>query len=423
MSDSADAVGVSDPDLDARLKFPTSTYNSIQVQKPSPKLPVAADDGTAEDRRLAFPAAKLGRMRSNVQDAAECETQKPVKKESAAQLRKRRREKERERRRAERAERRAKELAIKEDHTEVDWRKRFRVLMMAWIVGLVFNALLLVGMWCYVSSWGTDKQPLSLAFSAIEVPVEEEVEVNFSLPSEVNPEEEDEAELEETLVEVLTVDAAMDWSEDLEPTIDPLADGLFDAVDPGSSSIPGASEDDGSKGTSFFGLESSGDRLVFVVDCSGSMGYEMRFERAVYELGQSLRLMDDDQEFLVVLYNDRIYPMLDTLLKETKPIRATEKNVERVMRWVKFQRPVGSTYPARAMQGSLEVQPTSVFFLSDGELADDTIGMLRRLNVSNSGTGARKVPINTITLGSTGLGTGMMKLIADENDGQFVWAQ
>ena len=75
------------------------------------------------------------------------------------------------------------------------------------------------------------------------------------------------------------------------------------------------------------------------------------------------------------------------------------------------------------MQGSLEVQPTSVFFLSDGELADDTIGLLRRLNVSNSGTGARKVPINTITLGSTGLGTGMMKLIADENDGQFVWAQ
>ena len=115
--------------------------------------------------------------------------------------------------------------------------------------------------------------------------------------------------------------------------------------------------------------------------------------------------------------------MLDTLLKETKPIKATEGNVERVMKWVKFQSPVGSTYPARAMQGSLEVQPTSIFFLSDGELADDTLGMLRRLNVSNSATGAKKIPIHTVTLGSTGIGAGIMRLIAKENNGQFVWAQ
>ena len=245
--------------------------------------------------------------------------------------------------------------------------------------------------------------------------------MNFSLPTEVAPQEDD--ELEQALVEELTVDTAMDWSEDLDPSVDALDEGLFDAVDPGSSSVRGSSDSGGSNGTSFFGLESSGDRLVFVVDCSGSMGYEMRFNRAVYELGQSLRLMDDDQEFLVVLYNDRIYPMLDTVLKETKAIKATERNVERVMRWVKFQSPVGSTFPSRAIQGSLEIQPTSIFFLSDGELADDTLGMLRRLNVANSGTGAKKIPVNTITLGSTGIGAGMMRLIAEENDGRFVWAR
>ena len=115
--------------------------------------------------------------------------------------------------------------------------------------------------------------------------------------------------------------------------------------------------------------------------------------------------------------------MLDTPLMQTKPIRATEQNVERVLKWVKFQRPVGSTFPARAIRGSLEVQPSSVFFLSDGELADDTLGMLRKLNISNSATGARKVPVHTVTLGSTGVGAGMMKLIADENNGQFTWAK
>ena len=338
MSDSADAIGVSDSDLDARHNFPTSAFNSIQIPKPDLKLPDEADEGGAEDRRLDFPAAKLGRMRSNVQDVAESETQKPVKQESAALKRKRRREKELERLRAERAERRARELAIKErGDTEVDWRKGLKVLMLAWIVGLAVNALILICLWNYVSSWGADQEPLTLTFSAIDVPAEEQAEVSFSLPAEVIPEEdEDEAELEQALVEVLAVEAAVDWSEELDPTLEPIADGLFDVVDPGSSNVPGSSADGGKKETSFFGLESSGDRLVFVVDCSGSMAEEMRFERAVYELGQSLRLMDDDQEFLVVLYNDRIYPMLDTLLKETKPVRATEANVERVMRWIKF---------------------------------------------------------------------------------------
>lgn len=420
MSDSADAVGVSDPDLDARLNFSasTSTYNSI----PNPEPTSAAGKGGPENRRLNFPSANLGRMRSAVQESAESETKPPVKQEPAAVQRKRRREEERERRRAEKAERLARQLAIEVDHEEADWRKGMRVLMLAWAVGLFVNALLLVSLWCYVSSWGAERQPLQLSFSPIEVQAEEQAEVSFSLPTEVTVEE-DEAELEPTMVEILTVDAAADWYEELDPTLDSLTDGLFDAVDPGSSSVPGDSNGGGSKGTSFFGIEGSGDRLVFVVDCSGSMGYEMRFERAVYELGQSLRLMDDNHEFLVVLYNDRIYPMLDTPLMQTKAIKATEKNVERVLKWVKYQRPSGSTFPARAIRGSLEVQPTSVFFLSDGELADDTIGMLRKLNISDSGTGVRKVPVHTITLGSNGLGAGMMKLIADENDGQFIWAQ
>ena len=419
MSDSADAIGFTDPDLDARLNYSTSAYNSIQI--PKPKQADASDGGSAENGRLHFPSANLDRLRSAVQEPVERETQPPVKQESAAVRRKRRREAERERRRAEKAERLAKQLAIEEDHTEVDWRKGLRVLTLAWTVGLLLNALLLVGLWCYVSSWGVDRQPLSLDFSAIEVQVEQQAEVDFSLPTEMTPEE-DEAELEQTLEEVLTVDAPMDWSEDSDPSLTATADGLFDEVDPGASGLPGNSGG-GSSGTSFFGIEGSGDRLVFVVDCSGSMGYERRFQRAVYELGQSLRLMDDDQEFLVVLYNDRIYPMLDTPLMQTKPMKATQRNVERVLKWVNYQRPVGSTFPARALQGSLEVQPTSVFFLSDGELADDTLGMLRRLNISNSATGARKVPVHTITLGSTGVGAGMMRLIAEENDGQFTWAK
>ena len=294
---------------------------------------------------------------------------------------------------------------------------------MAWVVGLIANCLLMIYLWSAVASWATEEQSIALVFSDIEVEAVDQAEVEFSLPDSAEPEEVEVA-IEDTLVEVLTVNPAeTDWAqESAESMSDSLAEGLFETIDPGVGAAEGNSKGDG-KGASFFGLESTGDRLVFVVDCSGSMGYEMRFQRASYELSQSLRMMEADQEFLVVLYNDRIYPMLDTPLKETKPLKATEKNVERVLDWLAYQRPVGSTLPARAILGALEVQPTSIFFLSDGELADDTRELLWGWNRHNSGEGLRKVPIHTITLGSTGVGAGMMQRIAKENDGQFHWAK
>jgi len=429
MSDSADAIGGLKPDWDARLNFQTPTNHSVSATNLNSKAKVA-DEGGDQNQRLSFPAANLGRLRSADPESLGSETKKPVEEESAALKRKRQREKQREEQRqrvaAKKAERLARQLTIEEgEELEVDWRKRYKLLMAAWAVGLLFNILILVCLGCYVASWGRDQKPLTLTFSAIELQAEDQPEIDFSLPVEVTTEEnEAEAEVDQMLVEVLTVDAEMDWSEEQDLVLDPLDDALFEAVDPGGSADPGDSDREvGKKGTSFFGLESRGDRLVFVVDCSGSMGYERRFQRAVYELGQSLRLMEANQEFLVVLYNDGIYPMLDTPLKQTKPLRATDGNVERVMTWVRYQRPAGFTLPARAIRGALEVKPSSIFFLSDGELDDNTIGMLRELNVSNSATGARKVPIHTITLGSTGAGAGTMKQIAQENNGRFTWAK
>ena len=424
MSDSADAIGFSDPDLAARLNFPTPS--NCSMQGPEPVLEPTLQNGEGS-KRLDFPAANLGRLRAPVAEPESRPSDKSKSRKSVALERKRRREAQRQRIRDDKAKRLARQLAIEED---LDWegsqRKKLLILMWAWIVGLSVNALILVYLWCSVGAWAPDKQPISLVFSAIEMEAEDSLEVDFSLPSDVMPEEV-EVELDQALVEVMTVDAleAAVWSEDPEPIPDPLAEGLFDAVDPGVSGLRGDSDGGGSqgKGASFFGIEGSGDRLVYVVDCSGSMGFERRFQRAVYELSQSLRMMDKKQEFLVVLYNDRIYPMLDTKLMNTKPIKATEHNIERVLKWLKFQQPMGSTLPARAMRGSLEVQPSSIFFLSDGELADDTIGLLRRLNIDDSRSGAKKIPIHTITLGSTGIGAGMMRQIANENDGDFVWVK
>ncbi len=414
MSDSAEAIGFSGQDSRGHLDLsppsfkPTSKSTSQPLNKP-------------DVDRLSFPSADLGRLRTPVEDQAADAPHRP-----GWQMRKRKREKERARQAAERV---ASLLAIDEDlENEHNLRKRMKVLLSAWAVALLINFLILGYLALSVASWATDEKAVTLVFSNVEVDAEqeEETQIDFSLPVVIETEAV-ETEEDPVLVEMLSIDTteAMDWSEDPEPLSDhQMAEGLFEDVDVGAGEGQGKGKgEDKGEGASFFGIKSSGDRLVYVVDSSGSMGHERRFQRAIYELSRSLQMMEKHQQFLVVLYNDAIYPMLDTPLSKTKPLKATPGNIKRVLNWLELQRPGGSTLPARAIQGALELQPSSIFLLSDGELADNTIGLLRKLNVANSGAGIERVPVHTITLGSTGIGAGMMQQIANENEGQFVWVK
>jgi len=153
------------------------------------------------------------------------------------------------------------------------------------------------------------------------------------------------------------------------------------------------------------------------------MGDERRYERAVYELTRSLDMLETDQRFMVVLYNDETYPMLGMTERNIRMIPATTTNRERVEKWLKGQMPQYQTKPMNAMRIGLLLKPSSIFFLSDGEFHDGTIPMLDRLNVHDSSTGTNKIPINTITLGSTGIGAPLMKYIADQSGGAFLWVQ
>ncbi len=133
-------------------------------------------------------------------------------------------------------------------------------------------------------------------------------------------------------------------------------------------------------GATFFGIESSGESFVFVIDCSGSMENELRWHRARQELKYAIQSLNKDQRFLVLLYNDRTYIMMDQPLSELGMTAANDFNKTRLIEWLWRQYPSGGTFPMNAMQIGLELSPDAIFLLSDGEIRDRTAEMLAKTN-------------------------------------------
>ena len=180
-----------------------------------------------------------------------------------------------------------------------------------------------------------------------------------------------------------------------------------------------AASQKGNESTEFFGTPSYGSDFVFVIDCSDSMSREYRWERAVKELVATLEQLDKKQKFLVMLYNTQSYMMFGAP-DDQKLIAATEANKRRIKTWLNSARPFSGTRPAKSMQLALRKKPDAIYFLSDGELRDDTMFGLRTWNVARKDPDGikRLTPIHTILLGSN-FGRQTMKTIADENNGIF----
>ena len=184
-----------------------------------------------------------------------------------------------------------------------------------------------------------------------------------------------------------------------------------------------ASVGDSSK-AKFFGINSYGKKFVFVIDCSGSMKGS-RWRRAVSELRQAINGLEEEQEFLVLLYNTQTKVMLDANLQSAAMAVATSDNKRRMFYWLKKQIPNGSTFPGPAVYAALKLRPDAIFLLSDGLLKDNTVNWLKEWNAPVSDQGeydaSRMVRMNTISL--DGQGECVMRTIANQNGGVFVSAR
>jgi hypothetical protein len=176
----------------------------------------------------------------------------------------------------------------------------------------------------------------------------------------------------------------------------------------GSASESGANDSHGDKPVTFFGKEVQADSVAFVIDASGSMGGR-RFQRAQTELIHALNKLKPEQRFFVVFYTDQTYPLFypDNTIEL---IPAEQRNLGRVVNWVTQARVQGGTEPQMAMEMTLKLQPSVVFFLSDGDIPFQTQGIVRFYN--------RRSIVHTITFGSD-VGAKIMQQIAAKNGGEY----
>jgi hypothetical protein len=173
-------------------------------------------------------------------------------------------------------------------------------------------------------------------------------------------------------------------------------------------------EPGGEKAIRFFGLASTDTQsVVYVIDCSGSMGRpELKLRTAKDELVRSIRALDPAQSFSVVFFSDHTYPMPMPGL-----VAATEANKERICEWVEGAFPRGGTYPLPAVLHALQLRPETIFVLSDGLFKGDYVREIRSNN-----RGQRRATIYTVLFGDHS-GEPQMLRLARENGGSYRFVQ
>ena len=111
----------------------------------------------------------------------------------------------------------------------------------------------------------------------------------------------------------------------------------------------------------FFGTEIRSDRLVFVLDISGSMEAEDRIGRAKAQLVQAIEGLPDGGAFTVIAFSSgcRVW--------EKALVPATPQNKARAVEFVKGLQPTGNTLTLGACKAAFEVERAdAIVLLSDG---------------------------------------------------------
>ncbi len=148
----------------------------------------------------------------------------------------------------------------------------------------------------------------------------------------------------------------------------------------------GLGDGGGGGGTSFFGHRAVGRKFVYVLDASGSMYDYNAIGVAKAELLASLAQLDETQQFQVIFYNDRVYPMRDSDRRENV-FWGTDTNRTRASQFVRNIEPDGGTNHISALLEALKLAPDVIFFLTDaGEpiLYAKDLDLIKRRNNGRS---------------------------------------
>jgi hypothetical protein len=178
------------------------------------------------------------------------------------------------------------------------------------------------------------------------------------------------------------------------------------------SDEPGSSGTEASAGRSarFFGLTAESTySVVYVIDCSGSMGRPpTKLLMAKEELTRSIRELQPEQNFYVIFFSDQTFPMPGSVV-----LPASEPNKQRVCEWIDGASPSGGTNPLPALLNALQLQPETIYVLSDGLFKGDYVRAIRTRN-----RGPQRTSIYTINFGDYH-GERQLLRLARENGGNY----
>ena len=175
----------------------------------------------------------------------------------------------------------------------------------------------------------------------------------------------------------------------------------------------------------FFGLRPATDRVVFVIDRSGSMKSDFsttrsRYGEACAQMLAFLRTLGPRARFNVVLFSGEI----DAWKPSLQP--ATEGNLGGVERWLRYQSPHGGTFLRPAIEHVLELdsrgrpdlarlEADSVVVLCDGATSEGPVWIARLLERVNDDA---CLAFHGVRIGPRG--DGALELLAELSGGEFV---
>jgi hypothetical protein len=164
----------------------------------------------------------------------------------------------------------------------------------------------------------------------------------------------------------------------------------------------------------FFGTKIDGNRIVFVLDNSGSM-QQGRLETVIAELLRSVESLTPKQSFYVIFYSDQAYPLFypDPAMEFVRP---TDRNKAALARWLDTVELCLGDAVQEALAGAISIEPDTVILLSDGRIQGEK--KMRFLLEAGGG----EFPIHTVGvgLGKTAVASRRnLQMIAEANGGEF----
>lgn len=289
---------------------------------------------------------------------------------------------------------------------------------LAILVSLVAHLTFFLVLACWVFMPGVNREAVTVNFGLVESDATALLETSSAV-------DEWEQELPALSMEVSATLQSLDLSVDLlETTLERAEDVKADlaavaslASFSGQDAAEAQSQSESLQGASFFGAYAPGSRFVYILDTSRSMTGE-RWELAKQKLLQSLRELGPSRQFFVICFDARTTLLFDRNVEQLEFLAADAKTIQRVSRWLRSVQLGPATMPAQALQLGLHLQPDAIFFLSDGELHDDSLFRLRWLNVETGSK--RRIPIHAVHLISHE-GRHTLEQIANENGGSFTY--